>query len=117
MISTESIRDYCLSLKAVTESFPFGEDALVFKVKNKMFALLSLDDHWLNLKCDPETAISLREQYPYVTPGYHMSKKHWNTIDLDAGIPERLIRQWIVDSYNLVVAGLPKKLRPDRHTS
>ena len=110
-MTIEEIREYCLALKAVTESFPFGEDALVFKVQGKMFGLLSLDDHWLNLKCDPEKAISIREHHPSVIPGYHMSKKHWNTIYLDGSVPDKLLREWITDSYNLVVDGLPLKLK------
>jgi predicted DNA-binding protein (MmcQ/YjbR family) len=110
-MTIDAIREYCIRLKEVTESFPFGDDALVFKVKGKMFALLSLQDKWLNLKCDPEKAIQLREQYESVTPGYHMSKIHWNTIDLDGNVPEKLLREWITDSYNLVIKGLPKKVR------
>src|SRR5512145_2771038 len=98
-MTVDAIREYCLSLKAVTEGFPFGEDALVFKVKGKMFALLSLQDRWLNLKCDPEIAIQLREKYESVTPGYHMSKVHWNTIDLNGSVPERTLKEWITDSY------------------
>ena len=111
-MTTESIREFCLTLKAVTEGFPFGGDALVFKVKGKMFALLSLESRWLNLKCDPENAVSLREQYPSVTPGYHMNKRLWNTIILDGTIPEKKLREWIRDSYDLVVAGLPGHLTP-----
>ena len=111
-MTTESIREFCLSLKAVTEGFPFGGDALVFKVKGKMFALLSLESRWLNLKCDPENAVSLREQYPSVTPGYHMNKRLWNTISLDGSIPEKKLREWICDSYDLVVEGLPGHLTP-----
>jgi predicted DNA-binding protein (MmcQ/YjbR family) len=76
-----------------------------------MFALLSLESRWLNLKCDPETALLLREQFEDVTPGYHMSKRHWNTINLDGSVPEKILRQWIKDSFNLVVDGLPKKLQ------
>jgi len=108
-MTTEAVREFCIAMKAVTESFPFDDDALVFKVKGKMFALVSLQDRWLNLKCDPEKAIALREQYDAVTPGYHMSKIHWNTIDLEGNIPEKVIKEWIVDSYELVVEGLPKK--------
>jgi len=108
-MTTEAVREFCIAMKAVTESFPFDDDALVFKVKGKMFALVSLQDRWLNLKCDPEKAIALREQYDAVTPGYHMNKIHWNTIDLESNLPEKLINQWIVDSYRLVVEGLPKK--------
>jgi predicted DNA-binding protein (MmcQ/YjbR family) len=107
-MSPETLRNYCLSLKAVTESFPFDEDTLVFKVMGKIFALTSLDARTLNLKCDPEKAIALREQYPDVTPGYHMNKKNWNTVQLHGTIPEKLIREWVMDSYRLVVEGLPK---------
>jgi predicted DNA-binding protein (MmcQ/YjbR family) len=110
-MTIDAIREFCIRLKDVTESFPFDDDALVFKVKGKMFALLSLQDRWLNLKCEPEKAITLREQYESVTPGYHMNKRHWNTIDLGGNIPEKLIKEWIAESYELVVAGLPKKSR------
>lgn len=110
-MTIDSVREYCISLNDVTESFPFDDDALVFKVKGKMFALLSLQEWSLNLKCDPEKAIMLREQYEAVTPGFHMNKTHWNSIDLTGGIPERLIREWIKESYDLVVAKLPKKER------
>ena len=112
-MTTESLREYCLSLRSVTESFPFDDDALVFKVMNRMFALTSLEEKTLNLKCDPEKAITLREQYPSVTPGYHMNKKYWNTIRLDGSVPDRLIREWVLDSYRLVVAGLPLKYRKE----
>jgi predicted DNA-binding protein (MmcQ/YjbR family) len=110
-MTTENVREYCLSLKSVTESCPFGDDALVFKVMGKMFALLGLESRWLNLKCDPEKAFTLREHYTDVTPGYHMSKKHWNTINLDGSVPDKLIQEWIRDSYDLVVQGLPLKDR------
>ncbi len=112
-MTPETLREFCLSMKFVTESFPFDDDALVFKVMGKMFALTSLEDKTLSLKCDPEKAIALREQYPSVTPAYHMSKKHWNTIQLNGSIPDNLIREWIVDSYGLVVEGLPGKLRKE----
>jgi predicted DNA-binding protein (MmcQ/YjbR family) len=105
---TEDLRTYCLSLKGVTESFPFDEDTLVFKVMGKMFALVSLGERTVNLKCDPEKAIALREHYPDVTPGYHMNKKYWNTVNLNSNIPQQLIREWTFDSYKLVVNGLPK---------
>ena len=107
-MNIEAIRDYCLSKKETSESFPFNETALVFKVAGKMYALLNLEvPHSINLKCDPETAIRLRENYSYVLPGYHMSKKHWNTILLDDFVPDDLIREWIDTSYRLVVQGLP----------
>ena len=110
-MTTESLREYCLSLRSVTESFPFDDDALVFKVMNRMFALTSLEEKTLNLKCDPEKAITLREQYPSVTPGYHMNKKYWNTVVIDGRIPSREILRMIDHSYEQVVKGLPHSLR------
>lgn len=111
-MNIEQFRDYCLSLKSVTESFPFGENTLVFKVKGKMFALTDIDLFTsVNLKCEPETAIELRERYAAVKPGYHMNKTHWNTVEMDNTIPDNLVREWISHSYQLVVASLPKKDR------
>ncbi|GGB10727.1 MmcQ/YjbR family DNA-binding protein [Puia dinghuensis] len=109
----ETLREYCLAKKNVEESFPFGETTLVFKVKGKMFLLTSLDSAVLefNVKCDPEKAIEWREQYAAVQPGYHMNKKHWNTVTADGSIPNRIMREMIDDSYNLVVASLPKNMR------
>ncbi len=107
----ETVREYCLTFKGVTESFPFDEDTLVFKVMGRIFALLSLEDRTLNLKCDPKKAITLRETFAAVTPGYHMNKKHWNTLQLTGQLPERLIREWIGESYQLTVVGLPKKIQ------
>jgi len=112
-MNVEEIREYCLSKNAVTESTPFDEVTLVFKVAGKMFALLPLDETKLsiNLKCDPEKAISLREEYPAVKPGWHMSKKHWNTISVgELNNPGKLY-EWIDHSYNCVVTGLPAKLK------
>ncbi len=106
----EKIRKYCLQKLAVTESFPFDNDTLVFKVMNKMFCLLNLIPPFsINLKCDPEYAKELREQYEAVKPGYYMNKKHWNTIELDRSIPEKEITKWIDHSYDLVIKRLPKK--------
>jgi predicted DNA-binding protein (MmcQ/YjbR family) len=113
-MTIDAIREFCLGLKGVTESFPFNDDALVFKVMGKMFVLTSLEEKTINLKCDPETAIALREQYPAVTPGYHMNKTYWNTVQLNGTVPEKLIKAWIMDSYWLVVAGLPRKFRFSR---
>jgi predicted DNA-binding protein (MmcQ/YjbR family) len=99
----ESLRDYCIKKKGVTESFPFGDDTLVFKAGEKIFALVNLEgDMSVNLKCDPAYALELRERYSSVTPGYHMNKKHWNTIILDGTIPDKEIFSWIDHSYNLV---------------
>lgn len=111
-MNIETLRDYCLSKKGTTESFPFGEDTLVFKVMNKMYALTNLDgDLSVNLKCDPEIAIGLREEYSFVVPGYHMNKQHWNTIYIDDTIADLLIKAWIDQSYNLIVKSLPKKVQ------
>ncbi|NQU33498.1 MAG: MmcQ/YjbR family DNA-binding protein [Bacteroidetes bacterium] len=111
-MNVEEIRMYCIMKKGVSESFPFDDTTLVFKVIDKMFALINLDEnHSVNLKCDPEKAIMLREHYDFVLPGYHMNKKHWNTIILDERISGSLLIEWINDSYNLVVDKLPKKIR------
>lgn len=108
----EAYREYCLSLPAVTEGFPFGEETLVFKVGGKMFALTDVDlFQSVNLKCEPEKAAELRERYAGVKPGYHMNKKHWNTVSTDGSVPDRLLKEWTKDSYDLVVASLPKKVR------
>lgn len=104
-------RDFCLTFDRVTEEFPFDENTLVFKVMGKMFALCDVDEfESINLKCNPEKAIQLREEYPgIVNPGYHMNKKHWNTVEMNNNLPDKLIKSWITDSYDLVVANLPKK--------
>ncbi len=107
-MNIEQVREYCLSKAGVSESFPFDDTALVFKVCDKMFALLGLDSGWLNLKCDPDKAMELREQFAEVTPGYHMNKAMWNTIQLEGSLTNKLICEWIDDSYNLVVVKLTK---------
>lgn len=109
-MNIESIREYCLSKKEVTESLPFSDTALVFKVVDKMFALLDLseDNRGISLKCDPELAIGLREQYPEVTPAYHFNKKYWNGINLNGNISLDLLKEWIDHSYSEVVKKLPK---------
>lgn len=110
----EQYREYCITKAGVTEEFPFDQNTLVFKVMGKMFALCDVQAfESINLKCEPEKAIELREQYKGVTAGYHMSKKHWNTVVMDGSINDKLIRGWIDDSYNLVVAGLPKKVQAE----
>ncbi|MEP6950905.1 MAG: MmcQ/YjbR family DNA-binding protein [Ginsengibacter sp.] len=103
-MNIEEIRDYALSLKNASESFPFGDDTIVFKVDNKIFLLASLSSEVLqfNVKCDPEYAIELREQYSSVLPGYHMNKKHWNTIVIDGTLTASQLREFIKDSYFLV---------------
>src|SRR3954469_13448127 len=106
-------REYCLTKAQVTEGMPFGETVLVFKVAGKMFALASLDEvpATANLKCDPDWALELRDRYEQVRPGYHMNKKHWNTVELERGIPNAELRKMIDDSYDLVVRSLPKGVR------
>ena len=95
-----------------SESLPFGNDTLVFKVVDKIFAIADITlFESINLKCDPEQAMLLREQYPAVQPGYHMNKKHWNTILMDGAIPDRMLQEWIDDSYDLVIDRLPKKIK------
>jgi len=111
-MNIEELRDYCLSKKGVTESFPFDEEVLVFKVMNKMFLLTNINkDLSMNVKCDPEKAIELREQYSSVLPGWHMNKKHWNTVDIDGSIPDHILKGWVDNSYDLIVASLTKKLQ------
>ncbi|MEJ6793935.1 MAG: MmcQ/YjbR family DNA-binding protein [Flavobacteriales bacterium] len=106
------LREHCLAKKEVSESFPFDENTLVFKVYDKMFALISLEREPLqmNLKCDPEKAIELREEYYQVIPGYHSNKKHWNTIVLE-NISVEFVKKWIDHSYELVWQKLPKKIK------
>lgn len=102
-MNIESLRDYCIAKPGATESFPFGDDTLVFKVRGKIFALANLDgDLTVNLKCDPDLAIGLRERYSSVIPGYHMNKKYWNTVCLDGTIPDKEVFSWIDHSYELV---------------
>ena len=99
----ETLRAYCISKKNATESFPFGDDTLVFKVNDKIFALVNLDDDLsINLKCDPAYAIELRERYNSVTAGYHMNKKHWNTVLLDGSVPDKEVFSWVDHSYDLI---------------
>lgn len=113
-MNIEELRSYCLTKKGVTESFPFGPDTLVFKVCEKVFLLTGLDSHPLsfNTKCDPERAVDLREQYPNnIFPGYHMNKKHWNTIEVGEELTQAQLQELIDHSYDLVVRSLPKKTR------
>jgi predicted DNA-binding protein (MmcQ/YjbR family) len=105
----EAYRSYCLQKKGVSETLPFDESTLVYKVMGKMFALTNVDTfESINLKCEPGIALQLRDLHEGVSPGYHMNKKHWNTIKIDGRIPDLLIYQWIDNSYNLVVEKLPK---------
>lgn len=120
-MTPEQLRSFCVSFNAAVEEFPFPRvpDISVFKVCGKMFALTTLDARPLtvNLKCDPEAAIRLRGDHPgLIAPGWHMNKRHWNTVTVDGDLPDRLVRELIEDSYDLVVAGLPRaeRLRLDR---
>ena len=103
-------REYCLSKTGAAEGTPFGTDVLVFKVGGKMFALAVLDEMptTVNLKCDPDWALDLRDRYEQVRPGYHMNKKHWNTVEIEGSIPDAELRKMIDHSYDLVVETLPK---------
>ena len=114
-MNIESIRDYCLSKKAVTEGLPFGNDVLVFKVDGKMFVLASLNEQPLrmNLKCDTEKAVELRDRYNSIRPGYHMSKVHWNTLEVNGELKTELIQELINHSYDLVVIKLTKKTKEE----
>ena len=109
-------REYCLSKPGATEGTPFGPDVVVFKVSGKMFALAAFDEvpTTVNLKCDPDVALDLRDRYEQVKPGYHMNKKHWNTVEIESGIPAVDLRRMIDHSYELVVKSLPQAVRPDQ---
>ncbi|MGI5198133.1 MmcQ/YjbR family DNA-binding protein [Streptomyces sp. CA-288835] len=118
-MTPQELRAFCLSFNAAVEDFPFSPEISVFKVLGKLFALTHLDSRPLtvNLKCDPEDAVRLRDEYPgLIIPGWHMNKRHWNTVTVDGKLPDRLVRELIEDSYDLVVAGLPRaeRLRLDR---
>ncbi|AOR34429.1 DNA-binding protein [Streptomyces fodineus] len=118
-MTPKALRAFCLSFNAAVEDFPFGPDTSVFKVLGKMFALSRLDGRPLtvNLKCDPEDAVRLRGEHKgLIIPGYHMNKRHWNTVTADGALPDRLVTELIEDSYDLVVAGLRRtdRLRLDR---
>jgi len=104
----------CLALPGAWEAFPFGDEVSVFKVGGKMFALSHLDGLPLQLsvKCDPELAVQLRAAHPAIVPGYHLNKRHWNTITLDGSLPDQMVTDLLGDSYDLVVASLPKARRP-----
>jgi predicted DNA-binding protein (MmcQ/YjbR family) len=106
------IREHCMKKEGVTEGFPFDEETLVFKVYGRMFLLASLNPPLsINVKCEPEKAIDLRERYFSVLPGFHMDKKHWNTVKLDGSVPVKELLSWIDDSYKLVLNSIPEKKR------
>ena len=110
----QRLREQCLGLPGASEEFPFGDEVSVFKVGGKMFALSHLDGEPLqvSVKCDPELAVQLRSAYEAITPGYHLNKRHWNTITLDGSLPDEMVTDLLGDSYDLVVASLPKARRP-----
>ncbi|MEW7290062.1 MmcQ/YjbR family DNA-binding protein [Aquimarina sp. 2304DJ70-9] len=114
-MNVETYREYCLAKKGVTEEFPFDETTLVFKVMGKMFALTGLDriPFSVNLKCDPDRATELREYHPEITPGYHMSKIHWNTVNFSGTLATDMLLELIDHSYDLVVNSLTKKLKQE----
>lgn len=109
-MNIEEFREFCTSFEGVTEGFPFDDNTLAFKVMGKIFALADVEKFdGINLKCDPVKAATLRDLYPEVKPGYHMNKKHWNTVDPNGYLSDVLIKEWIKDSYDLVVEALPRK--------
>jgi predicted DNA-binding protein (MmcQ/YjbR family) len=112
-MNIETLREYCLSKKNAREDQPFGPDVLVYKVSGKIFLLVSLDEEPLqfNVKCDPELALELREEYSSVIPGYHMNKKHWNTVIVDGTVPSKKLKDWIDHSYELIARSGKKKTR------
>ncbi|HXS61582.1 MAG TPA: MmcQ/YjbR family DNA-binding protein [Streptosporangiaceae bacterium] len=113
-MNASELKELCLTLPAAVEEFPFNDEVSVFKVGGKMFALSSLDTVPLHVgvKCDPELAVHLRATYPAITPGYHLNKRHWNTVTIDGSLPDAMVTDLIKDSYDLVVASLPKTRRP-----
>jgi len=112
-MNVEEVREYCIAKKAVTESFPFDETTLVFKVMNKMFCLLGLDDFRVALKNDPEKNVDLRAHFPAIVPGYHLNKQHWNTIELNGTVPTKLLCELIDESYEIILKSLPKKVQEE----
>ena len=110
----DGLKTRCLALPGASEEYPFGDEVSVFKVGGKMFALSHLDGEPLQLsvKCDPELAVQLRSAYPAITPGYHLNKRHWNTITIDGSLPDDTVAELLRDSYDLVVASLPRTRRP-----
>ena len=114
VMSAVELRRHCLSLTTAVEEFPFGPDVSVFKVGGKIFALIaqSSSGHTVvSVKCDPEIAVGLRAAHPGVVPGYHLNKRHWNTVTVDGKVPDRLVRHWVEDSFDLVVDSLPRHQR------
>jgi predicted DNA-binding protein (MmcQ/YjbR family) len=116
-MNIEDFRNYCIAKKGVTEEFPFDRNTLVFKVMGKIFALTDVEEFdFINLKCDPEEAVLLREKYSAITPGYHMNKRHWNSILTNEALDDHLVFQLIDSSYLLVVKSLSRKLQQELNT-
>jgi predicted DNA-binding protein (MmcQ/YjbR family) len=113
-VDRDGLLDLLTGMPGAVEDYPFGDEVAVFKVGGKMFALVSLDGEpgFVNLKCDPDWAVALRERHAAVRPGYHSDKKHWNSVDLDGSVRAEDLREMVEHSYDLVVAGLPKRARP-----
>ncbi len=113
-MNIEEIRKYCISKPGTSESFPFDEDTLVFKVGGKMFCLISLSEsNNINVKCDPERALTLREAHEFIKPGYHMNKNHWNTVHIVTGVNKSFYQEMIDHSYGLVYNSLPRKIKQE----
>ena len=114
-MNIESLRQYCLAKNGAEETLPFGPNTLVFKVGGKLFLLAGLDNVPLqfNVKCNPDNAVLLREQYSCVLPSYHMNKQHWNTVIVDGSVSDKLLQSWIDDSYNLILQSLSKKVQQE----
>ncbi|MGH3312943.1 MAG: MmcQ/YjbR family DNA-binding protein [Streptomyces sp.] len=112
-MTPDELRTYCLGLNGASEDFPFNPEVSVFKVGGKLFALSALDGHPLevSVKCEPELAVQLRTAHEAIRPGYHLNKRHWNTLTLDGTLPDDMVREMIEDSWDLVVAGLPRRER------
>jgi predicted DNA-binding protein (MmcQ/YjbR family) len=113
-VNADELKTACLALPGAVEDFPFGDEVSVFKVAGKMFALSELDGDplQLSIKCEPELAVQLRATHPAIGPGYHLNKRHWNTVTLDGSLPDQMVTDMLGDSYDLVVASLPKARRP-----
>ena len=111
-MNIEDLCNFCLSLQGTEEGFPFDESTIVFKVKGKLYCLTNIDNfNLVNVKCDPEKAMELREQFEAVIPGYHMNKKHWNSLLMNGTLSASFIKKWVTHSYELIIASLPKKDR------
>jgi len=110
-MTPDTLKAFCLSLNGAVETFPFSEGLSVFKVGGKVFALTALGDEPLkvSLKCDPELAVQLREKHPCIVPGWHLNKRHWNTVTIDGSLPDAMLRELVEDSYDLIVTQLPRK--------